>query len=215
MSALKPSTLALIEGGHRFSPFYEDGLANHLPMAVAALGPLPAFASPGLSPEAALGRLDGAKGRYPGGDIVTRMQAVRLDPAFGAAVAGASVDGLTTAAMARALHAAYRATRSFTLLHGITACHAFRLLTPLMTDEAEGRLYLWQALVCAYMSAGGPKAGAPLSGDETLSWERIARLAAVSRDEHDVKLVYTCRQEGEFYGDDSYRRTASAYLSSR
>ena len=101
------------------------------------------------------------------------------------------------------------------MLHAVTACHAFRLLTPLMDDEAEGTRYLWQALVCAYLSAGGPKSGAPLKGDESLTWERIERLAAVARDEHDIKLVFTCRQEFDFYGNDDYRKTASAYLSSR
>ena len=34
---LKPDTLRLIQNGHRFSPFYSDGLSNHHPMAVAAL----------------------------------------------------------------------------------------------------------------------------------------------------------------------------------
>ena len=326
---LRLDTRRLIEGGHRFSPFYEDSLANHLPMAVAALehlgasdeeiaafaqdyskrldhmpplagqiteataadylgrrravaswvsffrariviagpeattrlwldrlmpgvgsvafhgllrlsyavenggagelahalaawaadfttlGPLPEFASPGLSPDDALAGIDCSKGRYPGGTIVDRMQVVKVEPAFTAAVASAGAAGITTAAMASAVHWAYRATRSFTLLHGVTACHALRLLTPLMTDEAAGRLYLWQALACAYMSAGGLKAGPSLAGDETLNWEQLARLAAVARDEHDIKLVYTCRQEGEFYADDSYRRTASAYMTSR
>lgn len=181
----------------------------------ATLGELPAFSSAGLPPEAALALLSGSKGRYPGGNIVERMQKVRVDPRFPAIVANAGAVELTTPALARAMLAAYRATTSFTVLHGITACHGFRLLTPLMRDEAQGRLYLWQALVCAYISAGGPDAGKPLAGDERLSWEKIARLAAVSRDEHDIKFVYTCRSEGDFYGDDAYRWTASAYMSSR
>lgn len=179
------------------------------------LGPLPAFASPGLTPGAALGALSGSKGRYKGDNIIKRMKNVSADDIFPAIVASAGAGELTTAALARAMLGAYRATGSFTVLHGITACHAFRLLTPLMKDEALGRRYLWQALSCAYISAGGPEAGAPLVGDESLPWESIIRLAAVSRDEHDIKLVYTCRQELEFYGDDAYRRTASAYMSSR
>lgn len=327
MSALRPGTRRLIEDGHRFSPFYEESLSNHLPMAVSALdrlgaseeeiadfagryskileplpgpageitertagdflgrraavsswiaffrariaasgtdattrlwldrlmpgigsvafhgllrlayavedggneelahalaqwaadyatlGALPPASAGGLTPAAALALLGGSKGRYAGGNIVERMQKVKLDPGFPAAVASAGE--LTTAGLSSAMLGAYRATGSFTVLHGITACHAFRLLTPLMKDANLGRRYLWQALACAYISAGGPEAGAPLRGDEGLSWERIGRLAAVSRDEHDIKLVYTCRREADFYKDDAYRRIASAYMSSR
>lgn len=326
---LRPDTLLIIQNGHRFSPFYKDGLSNHLPMAVAALdglgasdaeiaafaehyvkileplpppagditertaadflgrrpavaswisffraqiasegretttrlwlhrlmpgvgsvafhgllrlayaveigddaelahalaqwaadnttlGALPDFASPGKSPAAALALLDGGKGRYPGGNIVKRMKNVAAEPGFSAVVASADVRELNTASLAQAALSAYRATGSFTVLHAVTACHAFRLLSPLMSDAAEGTLYLWQALACAYLSAGGPKSGAPLKGDEGLSWEKIVRLAAVSRDEHDIKLVYTCREEFEFSGDDAYRRMTSAYMSSR
>ncbi|MEQ1919013.1 MAG: questin oxidase family protein, partial [Elusimicrobiota bacterium] len=324
-----PNTLRLVQNGHRFSPFYDNGLSNHLPMAVAALdglgasdaeisafaehyekileplppptgditertaadflgrraavtswilffraqiasagretttrlwlrklmpgvgsvafhgllrlayaveigddaelahalaqwaadnmtlGALPDFDSPGKSPSAALALLDGGKGRYPGGNIVERMKNVAAEPGFAAVVASAGVRELSTASLAPAMLSAYRATGSFTVLHAVTACHAFRLLTPLMNDAAEGTLYLWQALACAYISAGGPKSGAPLKGDEGLPWERIARLAAVARDEHDVKLVFTCRREFDFYGDDAYRKMASAYMSSR
>jgi len=179
------------------------------------LGELPVFSSAGLPPEAALALLSGSKGRYKGGNIIERMSKVSADAGFAAITANVGAVELTTRALARAMLSAYRATTSFTVLHGITACHAFRLLTPLMRDEAQGRLYLWQALVCAYISAGGPDAGKPLAGDESLSWEKIARLAAVSRGEHHIKLVYTLRSEGDFYGDDAYRRTASAYMSSR
>lgn len=329
MSALRAGTRRLIEDGHRFSPFYEESLSNHLPMAVSALdglgaadeeiaafaahyskileplpglageitertagdflgrrpavaswiaffraritaegsdatarlwldrlmpgigsvafhgllrlayavenggdeelahalaqwaadyatlGALPPPSAAGLAPAAALALLGGSKGRYPGGNIVERMQRVKLDPGFPAVVASAAEGGLATAGLSSAMLGAYRATGSFTVLHGITACHAFRLLTPLIKDAAAGRRHLWQALACAYISAGGPEAGAPLRGDEGLSWERIGHLAAVSRDEHDIKLVYTCRQEAEFYKEDGYRRVAGAYMSSR
>ena len=113
------------------------------------LGALPTFASPGTTPEAALALLDGTKGRYPGGNIVERMQKVKEDPYFTAAVAGGGMKELTTAALAKAALSAYRATGNFTVLHAVTACHAFRLLAPHMRDSDEGRLYLWQALVCA------------------------------------------------------------------
>lgn len=196
----------------------DDELAHALGQWAAdytTLGPLPSLAAAGRSPEAALALLSGSKGRYRGDNIIERMRQVCLDASFPGVVASAGSNELTTPALARAMLAAYRATRSFTVLHGITACHAFRVLTPLMADASLARLYLWQALACAYISAGGPEAGAPLSGNDGLSWEQIVRLAAVAREEHDVKLVYTCRREFDFCGDDAYRLTAGAYMSSR
>ncbi len=184
--------------------------ADYLP-----LGALPSLTPQGKSPVAALALLDGGKGRYPGGNIVERMKNAAAEPGFSAVVASVDAGALNTDTLAQAMRTAYRATGSFTVLHGVTACHAFRLLTPLMNDAAEGTRYLWQALACAYISAGGPKSGAPLKGDDSLPWEKILRLAAVARDEHDVKLVFTCRSEFDFYGDDAYRKLASAYISSR
>ena len=108
---------------------------------------------------------------------------------------------------------AYAATGDFTVLHGLTACYAFRGLRPLLDDAARAERYLWQALVCAYLSAGGPSAGSPLKGDETLSWDEIRRRAAAASDEHDIKLAYAAWREWLHYGDDGYRRIAAATLA--
>jgi len=155
------------------------------------------------------------KRRYAGGSIAARMARAAADPVAAALVADVDPRKLEIRAQARALLGAYAATGDFTVLHGVTACYAFRTLLPFVKNVDAAQGYLWQALVCAYLSSGGPATGAPLQGDEGLSWEEIRRRAAASRDEHDIKLAYVCWREWEDAGDDLYRRAASATLAPR
>ena len=202
----------------------ETGSASEITYALAkwasgytTLGDLPVFRSSKMSPEQVLTRLEGqpmgTKGKYPGKSIVESMGRVKADPGFAGVVADIDPERLDTAGLAHAMLGAYVASGDFTMLHGITACHAFRTLTPLIKDVDSGRCYLWQALVCAYLSAGGPKAGTPLKGNQDLTWTEIHRGAAATCDEHDIKLAYTCWREWQVYGDDLYRRAASATLA--
>jgi hypothetical protein len=54
---------------------------------------------------------------------------------------------------------AYAATGNFTLLHGVTACHAARLLARFARDRDAALRRLWAALVAAYMGEGCPAPG--------------------------------------------------------
>ncbi len=203
----------------------ETGSARELAHALgqwaadySPLGDAPRF-SGAASPAEALAALNRdprfTKLRYAGGGIATRMSRAAADPDAADLVAAADPRKLDIRAQARALLGAYAATGDFTVLHGVTACHAFRTLLPFMKDVDAAQGFLWHALVCAYLSSGGPAAGGPLQGDAGLAWEEIRRRAAASRDEHDIKLAYVCWREWEDSGDDLYRRAASATLSSR
>lgn len=179
---------------------------------LGALPPASASTAPPLEALAAL-KTDGTitRRRYAGRRIADRMASAAADPETARIIAAAGKADI--ASLAEAMLAAYAATGDFTVLHGLTACHAFRALRPLLDDSALGERFLWQALVCAYLSAGGPTAGSPLNGDESLSWEEIRRRAAVATDEHDIKLAYAAWREWQHYGDDCYRRIASATLA--
>lgn len=181
----------------------------------AALGGLPPPSAATASPLEALTALKSDatinRRRYAGRRIADRMAAAAADPQTARIIARAGA--VDIGSLAKALLAAYAATGDFTVLHGLTACHAFRVLRPLLDDPALGERYLWQALVCAYLSAGGPTAGSPLKGDESLSWDEIRRLAAGAADEHDIKLAYAAWREWTHYGDDRYRGIASATLA--
>lgn len=187
----------------------------HWAAGYQTLGSLPAFSGSGWTPSEALAALIGdtrySRRRYLGGRIASQMERAAADEDFPRIVASAGT--LDLRGLSRALIEAYAATGDFTVLHGVTACDAFAQLTPYLKDAALGLRWLWQALVCAYLSAGGPAAGRALRGDDTLSWEKIRRLACASNDEHDIKLAYACWRQAERHADDLYRRAASATLS--
>lgn len=184
----------------------------HWAAGYAALGALPPEPVSARTPSEALASLNGdprhSKRRYAGGRIADRMLRAASDAEFPGIVAAAGV--LDLRSLSRALIEAYLATGDFTVLHGVTACDAFAVLTPYLKDEARGRRYLWQALAAAYLSAGGPASGRPLRGNDALSWDELRRLASAATDEHDVKLAYSCWRQFQRYGDDLYRRAASA-----
>jgi hypothetical protein len=154
--------------------------------------------------------------RPSGRGITERMRAAIAHPTFAGHVAKLSPDALDTKVFADALIQAYAATGDFTLLHGVTGCHAFRLLAPHFESPREALRHLWTAIVAAYMSCGSPSLETTwkLRGSDRLDWPEIHRRAAACDDEHDVKLAYSCWREWQHSGSDLYRRAASARVDS-
>jgi hypothetical protein len=151
--------------------------------------------------------------RAPGRNIVMRTRAIISRPDFRGYVQRADPAQISIAALAAALIRAYAATGNFTLLHGVTACHAARLITRFARDRDAAVRALWAALAAAYMGEGSPAIdGWHLEGSDTLDWPDIHARAVRCDDEHDVKLAYTCWREWQETGDDIYRRVASAQV---
>jgi hypothetical protein len=151
--------------------------------------------------------------RAPGRNIVERTRAVMASAAFRRYAGRADPARLSIDALAHAMIRAYAATGNFTLLHGVTACHAARLLARFARDRDAALRHLWAALVAAYMGEGCPALGGwALAGSDALDWREIHARAARCDDEHDVKLAYTCWREWQETADELYRRVASAQV---
>jgi hypothetical protein len=198
----------------------KDELAHGLAYWASAYAALPAAPEPAgsLSPHAALAAIasDPAyAGKRPAGSgIAARAMACARSPGFAAHVASLDPGQLALDAIASALLRAYAATGDFTLLHGVTGTHAFRLLGPYAGDSGAALVDLWAAVVAVYMGAGAPPVeGWGLSGDDSLDWPAIHARAVKCEDEHDIKLAYSCWREWQHRGDDLYRRAASARVS--
>lgn len=148
----------------------------------------------------------------PGGkNIAERLQAAAARADFRVTVARVDGSRLTRDAIADAAIRVYAASGDFTMLHGVTGTHAFRVLAPFAADANFATAHLWQSLVAAYIGAGSPAAegfGAP--GSPALAWDEIRARAVRCSDEHDVKFAYSAWREFEHSGDDLYRRAASA-----
>lgn len=169
------------------------------------------------SPEAVLRAISSdasiAGRRAPGRSITIRARGVMDRADFRDYVGRAEPARLSLDTLAAAMIRAYAASGDFTILHGVTGCHAARLLVRFARDRDAAVRRLWAALVAAYMGEGAPAIdGWRLEGGDALDWPAIHARAARCDDEHDVKLTYTCWREWQETGDDLYRRVASAQV---
>jgi len=111
--------------------------------------------------------------------------------------------------LARVATSVYLATGSFTALHLVTACHATRILRPWL--DASALQHLAIAMLAGYAAIGRPAYDVPLQSDAP-GWDEISARAIASDDDHDLKLVYSCRQEEAHYGWGLHQKAAALRL---
>ena len=215
---------AAFHGAIRLAYALESGseaeTAHALAYWLETLTPLPELAVP-IGDESAAQVLaamsqDAVQGgrRPPGQSIAVRMRSAVTHASFARYVARLHPSFLHVDSLAEALIQAYAATGDFTLLHGVTGCHAFGKLVHLFPNQLHAMCCLWTAMAAGYVASGSPPIDRyRLEGDDTHPWNEIHRLAGGCDDEHDVKLAYTCWREWQRSGDDLYRRAASARVS--
>jgi hypothetical protein len=196
-----------------------DELAHALAYWAAAYDPVPEPAQPSGTLSChevllAISHDPAFAGRRPAGrNIVERTVAATRVPGFAEHAASVDPAQLDLDSVANAVLRAYAASGDFTLLHGVTGTHAFRMLAPYASDPAAALRDFWSAILAAYAGAGAPRAeGWGLEGRDTLDWPEIHARAVKRDDEHDIKLAYTCWREWQHRGDDLYRRVASARI---
>ncbi|HXH37047.1 MAG TPA: questin oxidase family protein, partial [Thermoanaerobaculia bacterium] len=108
----------------------------------------------------------------------------------------------------------YLSTGDFTVLHLVTACHATRVLAPFLGADAVDHLAV--AMLAAYASVGRADFDAALQPANDLpDWQVLAARVIRSDDEHDLKLVYSCRKEEEHYGWRLHQMAAALRLNRR
>lgn len=185
----------------RLGPPMDARPAGNHPSIASALGAL--RQRPGL-----------AFGPRSGTTITADMQACVALPGFDAAVAGADAPtdtALTPDALAEASLAVYLASRDFTALHLVTACHAWRQVEPLAHFDADrariARRGLWRAWLAAWLSIGRPKPdfdAVHAGGATEILWEAALPGLAASPDEHRIKLAWTALDEWRHRGWPGY-----------
>lgn len=107
---------------------------------------------------------------------------------------------------------AYCGTKNFTLLHGVTGCHALRLVLPYCPDPENALRYFWQGLVIAYLSTGPKEIANAETKEDPAEWGEIRKMACKSEDDHVIKLCYSCWQEYSQYSARDYQVAASAAI---
>ncbi|MDM5175816.1 questin oxidase family protein [Massilia sp. DJPM01] len=144
------------------------------------------------------------------GIIIDHMRQAARHPA----VAGTAIQPATLDLRQVALFAlgAYHAQENFTLLHTVTACHAFRVVAPYAGDPRQALRYLWEAVVVASLTVEPAPGGtpAPAAG---IDWQACMAQAARATDAHVVKLCYSAWCESLVYGDPRYLAIAARKLA--
>ena len=109
---------------------------------------------------------------------------------------------------------AYRGTGDFTLLHGITGCHALRLILEYCADKEIALRYFWSGLAIAFLSTGPKELRPTNETSQKLDWKEIHNRVCDSDDDHVIKLAYSCEQEWRHYQTDGYQAVASKLVRS-
>jgi hypothetical protein len=185
MTGVSAACTDLLAQARRFSPEYGDGLANHLPMALIALDRMGADA-------ATMQRFFARYSR-------------RLEPAGDASGPADPLQLLGTGAGL----AAYCEREDFTLLHIVTACHAYRLVQPYVGDSKAAVRHLWRAVVVAWLTTDPADAGqAEDVGAIQIDAGTLRMLCCAAADDHTIKLGYSALCEYRDSGDARYLQAA-------
>jgi hypothetical protein len=85
---------------------------------------------------------------------------------------------------------------------------------PFVSDHAQARRYLWQAVLAAWLTVVTAPPGCEASAQAWPDAEReaIAAQARLSSDDHTIKLCHSALCEYSEYGDRRYLRAAARKL---
>ena len=143
------------------------------------------------------------------GQLITDALRVAVEqPGFDDFVAALRVGPDTLDELAQAALDLYVHTLDFGALHAVTSTHALRLLLPHSPDPELALRYQFQALLAVSLTIPASSHIVP-STAPLPDWSGVAAAALQSDDDHDSKLVYTCREESALRLPDDYRRAAS------
>jgi Questin oxidase-like len=143
----------------------------------------------------------------PSDMIVDRMHHATQQSGFAAALQPLQLGPDTLGDLARHAAQLYARSGSFTVLHAFTSACALQLLWPFVEDEpdapgqaqASALAAYWQACAAAVCSLGSRlKVG---TAPAPLPWPQLVAAALQSPDEHLVKLVHSCQQAQQVWGD--------------
>jgi hypothetical protein len=143
--------------------------------------------------------------------IAQRMAQAAAHPRFAPALKRWRVDAhITLPRLAMLAAERYAARAEFTVLHLVTSAHAVRVLLPwLPTEERLPALRHYAgAAAAAWATLPREHKGAP-SQVSLLPWPEIAARAALSDDDHVIKLVDSCRELESSQGGAVWSRAAS------
>jgi hypothetical protein len=152
-----------------------------------------------------------------GKNLVTDdMQKVQLHSSFNSLTLQPDFNEITLIEMEAAILNLYLATDDFTILHGVTATYAARIIIDKYKPE-QMLTYLWQGLVIAFLSKGVnaqhiQETQQKLLDIKVLSIQEIKQRASHSLDSHTIKLAAVCLKMYTITQNKHYLLAASRKL---
>ena len=151
-------------------------------------------------------------------NIILRLDKVSKHTEFQKIVGGVSRLEIDIGSLADFSLRLFASTKSFTALHGVTSCHALRILNPYIGDQKLVMRYYAQALLAAYISIQSPKilhwSDFKLFETAGNSWRHMFKQAILSSNDHKIKMVFSCYEEYLYYNDIAYKYCALLALDS-
>jgi hypothetical protein len=119
-------------------------------------------------------------------------------------------------AIAATCREVFAASHNFFALHLVTGSHALRVcLEHLREAPAEADALAICGVAAAYLAVGAPDFSATAARDRDAPAFEQAIFLTRTRDEHDIKLAYSCAAQARAYDDVDYLAAARGYLSRR
>lgn len=157
------------------------------------------------------------EGRLGNGLVTDDMKNVSLQPNFDHLTFRPKVHRVQFSEMESSILSLYLATNDFTVLHGVTGTYAVRVVMEQCSYNEDLVLYLWQGLVCAYLSKGMTQQHiqdtlTALTNFTCYTREQIRKLACESLNDHSIKLAAVCLKMHEMTNDEKYLLAISRQL---
>jgi hypothetical protein len=150
---------------------------------------------------------------FSGKLIADAMRSAADQPGVDELVATLRIAPDTLDELAGAALELYVGSLDFTALHAVTSTHALRVVLPHLPerDQVLALRFHFQALLVAALSMRPPQ-NVPVVGSTPPDWPVLIARALASTDDHDVKFIFTCREEARLRTPDAYRAAAALRL---
>ncbi|MGK0367842.1 MAG: hypothetical protein ACI9QD_000981 [Thermoproteota archaeon] len=149
------------------------------------------------------------------GNIADRMLTVSRTNEYKEFVSKVFIKELEKDKLEESLLWLFAQTNDFTLLHAVTSHHAYESLKKYSNNENESRVYLWKAILAAYLSILD-STELDLNWTYPLvdlpAWSELKALAIKSNDNHVIKLVHTLSTKENIKLDEQLRFAAAQKL---
>ncbi|MGL1889979.1 MAG: questin oxidase family protein [Spirochaetaceae bacterium] len=146
------------------------------------------------------------KNSFKDGIIIDRvLEAYKIDVFNGFRIQPSSI---SLDAISKLCLDLFYTSNNFTILHTVTACHALRLLQPFFNNQENILRHFFQGIIFAYITTDHEMQIKEEIDTHRLTWDNLLDSIKDSKNDHQIKLMYSLFSEYKHYNDKDYLRVA-------